>query len=155
MNLIKAVQELTDGGVEFVIIGGWAAALHGSSYVTLDLDICYSRARDNLNRVVAAISPFHPRPSDGTAGLPFVWDEAASNLSLSTDLGKIDLLAEVSGVGTFDDARANAVMMPAFEREVWTLDLPALIASKRAAGRPKDLNLIPELESLLEATERE
>lgn len=155
MNLIKAVQELTDGGVEFVIIGGWAAALHGSSYVTLDLDICYSRARHNLNRVAAALSPFHPRLSDGAAGLPFVWDEAALHLSLSTDLGKIDLLAEVNGVGTFEDAREHAVLMAAFEREVWTLDLPALIASKRAAGRPKDLNLIPELESLLEATERE
>jgi hypothetical protein len=65
------------------------------------------------------------------------------------------MLAEVNRVVTFEDAREHAVLMAAFEREVWTLDLPALIASKRAAGRPKDLNLIPELESLLEATERE
>ena len=151
MNFIKAVQELVDAGVEFVIIGGWAAALHGSSYCTLDLDICYSPSHENLERLAAALAPFHPTSND----LPFGWNEGTLNWALSTDLGKVDLLAEVSGVGHFEDVREHSVLMPAFEREVLTLDLPALIASRRAAGRPKDLALLPELESLLEATEPE
>ena len=75
--------------------------------------------------------------------------------TLDTDLGKIDLLAEVSGVGSFAEVRDNAVLMSAFEREVRTLDLPALIKAKRAAGRPKDLLLLPELEGLLEAQQPE
>jgi hypothetical protein len=157
MNLIKAVQALVDTGVEFVIIGGWAAILHGSSYITQDLDICYSRRRENLKHLAAALAPFHPRLRDLPPDLPFVWDDVTLRngtvFTLSTDLGKIDLLAEVSGVGGFEEVRANAVLMPGFEREVWTLDLPALIRAKRAAGRPKDLMLLPELESLLEAEE--
>lgn len=159
VNFKTAVQALVDAGAEFVIIGGWAAILHGSAYLTNDLDICYSRQRENLKRVATALAPFHPRLRDLPPDLPFVWDDVTLRngtiFTLNTDLGKIDLLAEVSGVGSYEDAREHAVLMAAFEREVWTLDLPALIASKRAAGRPKDLAHLAELESLLEATERE
>jgi hypothetical protein len=73
--------------------------------------------------------------------------------TLSTDLGVIDLLGEVSGVGDFQAVKAKAVQVCAFEREVWTLDLPALIRAKQAAGRPKDLKALPEVESLLAARE--
>jgi hypothetical protein len=48
MNYIEAVQALVDGGVEFVIIGGWSAILHGSSYITNDLDVCFSRREETL-----------------------------------------------------------------------------------------------------------
>jgi hypothetical protein len=159
MNFVQAVQTLVDAGVEFVIIGGWAAVLHGSSYVTRDLAICYSRRRENMKRLAKALAPFHPRLRDLSPDLPFVWDDATLNnetvFTLDTDLGKIDLLAEVSGVGGYDKVRENAVLMPAFEREVWLIDLESLIKAKRAAGRTKDLNLLPELESLLDAQAEE
>ena len=159
MNFIAAVQALVDGGVDFVIIGGWSAILHGSSSVTNDLDICYSRSSDNLKRVVVALTSFHPRLRDMPQNLPFVWDQAtlrnAAIFTLSTDLGAIDLLAEVGGVGGFEEVKANSVLVRAFERDVWTLDLPALIRAKRAAGRAKDLQVLPELEGLLEAGEPE
>jgi hypothetical protein len=159
MNFIVAVQALVDGGVEFVIIGGWSAILHGSSSVTNDLDICYSRSPDNLKRLAAALAPFHPRLRDLPQDLPFVWDQAtlrnAAILTLSTDLGAIDLLAEVRGLGGFEEVQANSVLVQAFGREVQTLDLPALIRAKRAAGRAKDLQVLPELEGLLEAGESE
>ena len=61
------------------------------------------------------------------------------------------LLAEVSGLGTFEQVKAVSKPVHAFDRDIWTLDLPALITAKRAAGRPKDLQALPELESLLEA----
>jgi hypothetical protein len=138
VNFIAAVQALVDEGVDFVIIGGWSAILHGSSSVTNDLDICYSRSPDNLERVVAALTSFHPR---------------LRVLTLSTDLGAIDLLAEVNGLGGFEEVKADSILVQAFDREVWTLDLPALIRAKRAAGRAKDLQLLPELEGLLEAGE--
>jgi hypothetical protein len=159
MNFIAAVQALVDEGVDFVIIGGWSAILHGSSSVTNDLDICYSRSPDNLKRVVAALTSFHPRLRDLPQNLPFVWDPAtlrnAAILTLSTDLGAIDLLADVSGLGGFEEVKANSLLLQAFDREVWTLNLPALIRAKRAAGRAKDLQVLPELEGLLEAGEPE
>jgi len=112
-----------------------------------------------LKRLAAALAAFHPRPRDLPRDLRFVWDQATLRntaiLTLSTDLGAIDLLAEVTGLGGFKEVRANSVLVQAFDREVWTLDLPALIRAKRAAGRAKDLQVLPELEGLLEAGEPE
>ena len=155
MSFARAVQVLADANAEFVIIGGWSAILLGSAHVTEDLDLCFSVTKENCKRIADALAPFHPRLRDLPKDLPFVWDEKTlrngSMFTLSTDLGAIDLLAEVSGLGTFDQVKKNAVRIEAFDREVWTLDLKGLIKAKRAAGREKDLRVLPELESLLEA----
>ena len=157
MQLAKAVQVLCDAGVDFVVIGGVSAVFHGSMTATYDLDICYSRTSANLSRLAAALAPFHPRPRGFPAGLPFIWDEGtlgnATIFTLKTDLGEIDLLAEVTGLGDFDEVKKRSIMLQAFEREIATLDLPALIQAKRAAGRGKDIAALAELESLLEASE--
>jgi hypothetical protein len=157
MQFERAIQALCDGGVDFVVIGGVAATLHGGATVTYDLDISYSRAPANLVRLAAALAPFHPRPREFPAGLPFLWEPATlrntSVLTLQTDIGEIDLMAEVTGLGTFSEVKAQSVNVQAFEREITTLDLPGLIRAKRAAGRPKDLAALAELESLLEAGE--
>ena len=96
--------------MDFVIIGGVAATFHGSARVTYDLDICYSRADSNLQRLAAALAPFHPRPRGFPDELPFVWDERTLRngtvFTLRTDLGEIDLLAEVAGLATNDDVKA-------------------------------------------------
>lgn len=155
MNFVRIVQSLADARVEFVVIGGWSAILHGSSHVTNDLDLCYSRTPENLRRLAEVMAPWHPRPAGFPPELPFVWDGRtlgnATVLTLDTDLGRIDLLAEVSGLGSWSDVIRNCVRVQAFEREVRTLSLADLIASKRAAGRPKDLLVLPELEGLAEA----
>jgi L-amino acid N-acyltransferase YncA len=87
--------------------------------------------------------------------VPFVWDEHTLRngtvFTLQTDLGAIDLLAEVAGVGTYKDAVAHSIIVNAFGRGIATLDLKSLIEAKRAAGRDKDLAGLAELESLLEA----
>ena len=155
MSFAKAVQVLADANAEFVIIGGWSAILLGSAHVTEDLDLCFSVTKENCKRIADALAPFHPHLRDLPKDLPFVWDEKTlrngSMFTLSTDLGAIDLLAEVSGLGTFDEVKTSAMRIEAFDREVWTLDLKGLIKAKRAAGREKDLRVLPELESLLEA----
>jgi predicted nucleotidyltransferase len=157
MNVEAAIQALVDAGVEFVIIGGWSAILNGSVYATNDLDICFARNSENLRRLARALAPYHPRLRDLPKGLPFVWDQATLRngtvFTLDTDLGKIDLLAEVAGLGTFDEMTAGSIVAEAFGRQVRTLDLKSLIKAKRAAGRDKDLMVLPELESLLEAEE--
>lgn len=157
MQFETAVQALCDGGVDFVIIGGVAATLHGSAMVTYDLDVCYSRAASNLRRLKEALAPFHPRPRGIPGSLPFIWDEATlrnvSVLTLETDIGEIDLLAEVAGLGAFEQVKAHSARVEAFGREIDALDLRGLIQAKRAAGRPKDLAALAELESLLEAAD--
>ncbi len=155
MNFEVAIQRLVDAEVKFVVIGGWAAIFHGSAHVTNDLDICYSRDKENLRKLAEALAPYRPRPRGFPAELPFVWDSATlangTVFTLTTELGVIDLLAEVSGVGTYPDVYAASVALDAFDRHLRALDLPALIRSKKAAGREKDLLILPELESLLEA----
>jgi hypothetical protein len=155
MRFKTALQALCDAQAEFVVIGGVSATWHGSARVTLDLDIFYSRVPANLRRVVAALAPFHPKPRGFPAGLPFIWDEAmlrnSSVLTLDTDLGPIDLLAEVAGLGGWNEVNQRAITVSTFDRSIRTLDLASLIASKRAAGREKDLAALPELESILES----
>jgi len=158
MTFDAPIQALTDAGVEFIIIGGLSAVLHGSAYVTNDLDVFISRDTENLKRIVKALAPFHPRLRDFPTDLPFVWEAATLRngtiFTLSTDIGVIDLLAEVKGIGSFQEAKAKAVSLEAFGRRVFTLDLKTLIASKLAAGREKDLQTVTELEALLEAREQ-
>ena len=157
MQFETAVQTLCDAGVEFVIIGGLSAVFHGSSRVTYDLDVCYARTKRNLTRLVEALAPLHPRPREFPAGLPFVWDETTLRngtvLTLQTDVGEIDLLAEVAGLGTFDDVKLHSIFVEAFDRRIQILDLPGLIRAKRATGREKDILALPELEGLLETEE--
>ncbi|MCC6392139.1 MAG: nucleotidyltransferase [Bryobacterales bacterium] len=159
MNFELAIQRLCDADVKFVVIGGWAAIFHGSAHVTNDLDICYSRDRENLGRLAKALAPYHPRPREFPDDLPFVWDAATlangTVFRLTTDLGIIDLLAEVSGVGTYAEACAASVEVDAFGRRLRALDLRTLIQAKKAAGRQKDLLTLPELEGLLEAEQNE
>jgi hypothetical protein len=152
-----ALQTLCDAKVDFVVIGGFSATLHGSARVTYDLDICYSRAPLNLHRIAAALAPFHPRPRGFPTDLPFIWDEVTLRngalFTLNTALGEIDLLAEVAGLGAYDEVHARSITVEAYGRRMSILSLRSLIDAKRAAGRDRDLAALPELESLLEAEE--
>ena len=155
MKIITAVHALVDASVDFAIIGGWAAILHGGANVTNDLDVCYSRQPENLRRLAGALAPSHPRLRELPGDVPFVWDAAmlrnGTNFKLSTDFGAIDLLAEVSGLGGLEQVKASSILVHVFDRDVWTQDLPSLIKAKRAAGREKDLRGLSELEGLLGA----
>src|ERR1700693_611798 len=138
MQFESAVQSLCDAGVDFVVIGGVAATFHGSVRVTYDLDICYSRVTSNVRRLLAALAPFHPRPRAFAEDLPFRWEDAtvrnSTILTLRTDLGEIDLLAEVEGLGSYNEVKAHSLVVNAFGRQIGTLDLRSLIVAKRAAG---------------------
>jgi len=159
IEFAQAIHALCDSGVDFVVIGGWSAILHGVNYSTNDLDICYSRDRANVKRLVACLAPLNPRPRDFPSELPFVWDEATVTnmtvLTLTTKVGMIDLLADVSGVGDYREALAHSIVVDAFGRSVRTLDLPAIISAKRAARRAKDIGVLNALEALLDSSENE
>ncbi|MGA2132460.1 MAG: hypothetical protein ABSH50_09220 [Bryobacteraceae bacterium] len=87
----------------------------------------------------------------------FIWDEATlrngSLFTLRSDIGDIDLLAEVTGLGTYEDVGAVSITVEAYQRGFRAVDLKGLIKAKQAAGRQKDLEGLPEMEALLEAQE--
>ncbi len=158
VKLQETLVALASKKVEFVIIGGVAATLHGSSFATYDLDICYSRDPPNLSRLAEALSPLHPMLRDAPSGLPFIWDaetlRQGYNFTLNTDFGAVDLLAEIPGVGDFQHAMKLSIFVDLFALRFSVLSLEGLISSKRAARRPKDLLTLPELEALREGGER-
>ena len=126
--------------------------LQGSAHLTKDMDFCDERSRPNLERLANALEPFHPTLRGAPAGLPFHFDaETISrglNFTLSTDLGDIDLLGEVSGLGEIASVKAASDVMKVGGIEVHVLSLTRLIKSKSAAGRSRDLYVLPELKAL-------
>lgn len=157
IDLEKLIPLLAASKVAFVIVGGVAAAVHGSAQVTLDLDICYDREEGNLNRLAEVLAPLDPHLRGAPVELPFLWDaqtlRRGLNFTLVTDWGDLDLLGEVAGVGGYEPVVAASVPVALFGVTCAVLSLPALITAKRAAGRPRDLLALPELEALWEATQ--
>src|SRR5215470_8715204 len=106
VNLEEILRALYDAGVEFVIVGGAAMRFQGSARLTEDLDFCYLRGRKNIERLAKAFAPFHPHLRGALENLPFHLDaatiERGSNSTVLTDLGQIDLLGHVSGLGDYD-----------------------------------------------------
>jgi hypothetical protein len=138
--------------VEFVLIGGLAMKLHGSVHVTEDLDVCYGRSPANISALATALASIHPYLRGAPPGLPFRFDaatiQAGLNFTLRTDLGDVDFLGEVSGVGKYEQALARSDDMELYGLKIRVLSLDGLIAAKKAAGRVKDRNHLLELEEL-------
>ena len=150
--LERLLAALSNAGVLHIVVGGVAARAHGSARLTDDLDIVYARDGANLRRLVDALSPLSPYPRGAPPGLPFEWSvatlRAGLNFTLTTDAGAIDLLGEITGGGGFLDLLPHTLSVEAFSLDILILDLPWLIHVKRAAGRPKDFEVIAELELL-------
>jgi hypothetical protein len=139
----RVIESLAGEEVGYVLVGGLALAAHGSSRITVDLDLCYDRSAENIERLVRALASLKPRLRDFPAELPFFWDaqtvRTGLNFTLTTAAGDVDLLGEVSGVGAYVEAAASAVRVELYGHAVAILSLDALERSKRAAGRAKDL----------------
>jgi predicted nucleotidyltransferase len=145
---------LASAQIEFIIVGGAAATAHGSARLTQDLDIVYRRTHDNISRVAEALAPHKPYLRGAPAGLPFSFDERTIrnglNFTLATDIGALDLLAEITGGGGYDDLLPYSTRLRLYGVECLCLGLERLIHVKRAAGRVKDLEALAELEAILE-----
>jgi predicted nucleotidyltransferase len=152
------LRTLQNGGVQFVVIGGIAAAAHGLARNTLDVDVVYARDDDNLTRLAGALEPIHPYLRGAPPGLPFRLDAATLrrglNFTLTTDHGALDVLGEIIGGGGYEELVSRSHVLEVVGVRCHVLDLEPLIAVKRAAGRPKDFEAIAELEALLEERDR-
>lgn len=153
-SLDEVVRLLNSHKVEYIVIGGWAAALHGSERSTSDVDVVYSRTPENIGRLAEALKAHQPYLRGAPPGLPFRWDErtiqAGLNFTLTTDLGFLDFLGEVAGGGSYQQLFpfTQEVIVAGLTCRCVTLD--RLIQLKRAAGRAKDLEAIAELQAILD-----
>lgn len=147
---------LTQNEVEFIIVGGAAATAHGSARLTLDLDVVYSRSAENIARIVNALTPIKPYLRGAPPGLPFDWSvstiQKGLNFTLITTLGALDLLGEIVGGGGFEQLRPETIDVDIAGVKCLCLNLERLIAVKRAAGRPKDLEVVAELQQIRDET---
>ena len=145
--------------MEFIIVGGLAATIHGGSRLTQAIDVVYDRSDANLARLVNALAPYEPHLRGAPHGLSFDWSAATLkrglNFTLTTTIGDVGLFGEIAGAGDFAALSAHCTIVPLFGHACRCVDLEALIRMKRAAGRPKDLEVIAELEALAEETRRQ
>jgi predicted nucleotidyltransferase len=148
------IETLAEARVEFIVIGGVAAAIHGSARATIDLDVVYRRSADNVDRLTRALAPHVPYLRGAPPGLPFSFDadtvRRGLNFPLDTALGPLDLLGEVTGGGPYDALLPFTDTVELFGHPVRTVTLDKLIVLKRAAGRPQDNEILAELEALRE-----
>src|SRR5579864_8454754 len=111
----RLLRALNQAQARFAIVGGAAMVMHGSAYVTDDLDIVYARDPDNVKRLIAAIAPFVPRLRTSEGPIDFKFDERTikngMNFTLVTALGNLDLLGEISGIGNFDAVIKNTTRL--------------------------------------------
>ena len=144
--------------VQCVLIGGVAASVHGSALLTNDLDVCYARNSENLVRLANALQSVHARLRNAPPDIPFLLDAETLrhglNFTFATEIGSIDLLGEVRGVGFYEDVCADSVIYDLFGYSFHVINLQKLILAKRAAGRPKDIIAVVELEAIAEANRR-
>lgn len=141
------------------MVGGVAATVHGSAHITYDLAVVYRRTPENIERLAAALAPVEPYLRGAAPGLPFRFDAATIlrglNFTLTTKVGDLDLLGEVTGGGGYESLLPHTLQGTLGEHPFLCVTLHKLILLKRAAGRPKDLNVLGELEALLEEQQRE
>jgi hypothetical protein len=150
IDINRLLQRLCDADIDFVIVGGFAATLHGSSLVTRDLDVCAILSSENVAKL-RDLKPIHRLTSQKISFLnnpdPGV---EIQNLYLRTDFGPVDILSSILGVGEFDRVRAASIQVELFERTCRVISLDDLILAKEALGREKDLLAAKELRAVRE-----
>jgi hypothetical protein len=153
------LTRLRDSGLDFVVIGGVCVVFHGAPLATFDLDICCPFGEENVRRIEAAVADLHPFHRLTANKLPLEASRSAfdelRNLYLQTDLGKLDCLSEVTGVGDFQAALKQSVVADLSYGQFRFLNLDALIASKKAIGRDRDLTAVRSLLAIKERNEQQ
>ncbi len=156
-NLSELLRRLIESEVEFVLVGGFAAVAHGATLVTRDVDICCRFNEANLMRIQRALAGLHPvHRSRQDLPLALTREQCANlrNLYLRTDLGALDCLGEVLGIGDFEAALKNSVEVELPYGNCRILDIDALIRAKEAMGRDHDKITVKYLREIKKRQDR-
>ena len=150
-NLSELMRRLIASQVDFVLVGGFAAVAHGALLVTRDVAICCRFSEPNLMKIQQAFSgvnPVHRARPDLPLNLTPEECRSLKNLYLKTDLGVVDCLGEVLGVGDYDEVSQHAIELNLPVGRCQVLDLETLIKAKEAMGRDHDLVTVRHLREI-------
>jgi predicted nucleotidyltransferase len=150
-NFDRLLHRLADSGLEFVIIGGFAAVTHGSALLTRDLDICVVLTDETVAKLRMILADWHPKhrlTPQKLSFLEFPTQGPVENLYLETDFGVVDILSSVLGVGDFARLRESAEAFAIGGRTYQVISLEDLIVAKEAVGREIDLLAAKELRAI-------
>jgi len=154
----EILRSLLDAGVQFVLIGGLAAQVHGSPSLTGDVDVCFAIDRDNLDRLASALmglAAFRRELPEGVAApLDARALRAGDVFTLTTRFGDLDLLAHPEPGLDYEALVAGSLAAEILGVPVRVAGLDDLMAMKRAAGRPKDRIELEILGALREEIDR-
>ena len=157
-NLTDLIIRLIQADVDFVLVGGLAAVTHGSSMATQDIDICCDFSSRNLLRLQSALMGTNPIHRMTTKQLPLQLTEDncnnLNNLYLDTDIGQLDCLGEILGIGDFQEVKKRGEAIELDGHPCRILCIEALITAKKAMGRPKDIETIKQLEVIQSESDR-
>lgn len=144
------LSKLSENDFDFIVIGGFAAAAYGSSFVTTDLDVCAILTPDNIEKLRKALGDIHPLHRIANNKPSFLDTpksiEGINNLYLQTDVGILDLLSNVTGVGDFKELSKSCIEIKIYGYKYKMISIEDLIKAKLALKRPKDLEVARELE---------
>jgi predicted nucleotidyltransferase len=152
-SLNNLLKKLLDSGIDFVLIGGYAAVLHGSSQVTQDIDICAVMSDENLGKLRGALKGLEPRHRMNPNFQPTLDEYPApgqkiNNYYLRTNSGILDIIEDVRPIGAFERIVARAITVSLFGKKCKVIALDDLIEIKETMTRPKDLATLQELKIL-------
>jgi hypothetical protein len=149
-NLNNLLEILLENEIDFVLIGGFAGAVYGSSLVTRDIDICALCTRENITKLRRILKDFHPVHRHMPKELSFLDNpsdlEGIKNLYIDCDMGVLDIVSAVSGVGDFERVKKNSIEIRLFGQPCKVISIDDLIESKKNMGRDKDRIAVRELE---------
>jgi predicted nucleotidyltransferase len=152
LNAQEMLRRLTAAGVDFVVIGGMALVLSGSARLTRDLDIVFAPDDANLDALGGVLQGLSARLREVEVDVPFVPDGRTLRnvqlLSLTTSEGWLDVHRNVDGMPPYETLRLNAERLSLGDFSVLVASADDLIAMKREAGRPVDLQDIEELQAI-------
>lgn len=153
-NIQRLLATLVESKIDFVIVGGFAAVIHGSSQTTQDLDICVALDHlkiETLRKVLKPFHAYHRMTPQKLSFAEFPTDVSnVNNLYLQTDIGPLDILTQIIGIeGGFQRLCSGAVTIHAFGLDLRVISLEDLLIAKKTLARPKDLIVAQELELLL------
>ena len=154
-DLEALLEALCGADIEFIVVGGAAAVIHGAPITTMDLDVIYRRTPTNIDRIMSLLEELEAKVRD-PAGRELVPNrshlEAKGPLLLSTNLGPLDPMATLADGRGYDELLEHSILAEEDDLPVRVLDLETLIEVKTAAGRAKDRLMLPVLLALLNQT---
>jgi len=152
-GFLKLIERMKKGGVKFVLVGGFAGVVHGCTYVTQDIDICCNFSAANLLALQKALKELHPvhRMTPQRPKLKLTVESCTrfKNLYLDTDIGQVDCLASIQGLGDYQDVeKLSEIRDLGGGLRIRVLTIDSLIKARKAMNRPRDREAVLQLETI-------